>query len=148
MLPPVVRVVAGLLECDEGVLIACRRQPPAWAGWWEFPGGKVEAGEADAVALVRELEEELGVQVEVGAAVVTALHDFWHADAVGSTDAASPAETKRRIAISVYRIVSFSGAAVAREHSALAWVAYQALPSYKLLPADLVVLQALEDQRA
>ena len=128
---PLIRVVAGLFERDDDVLIARRVHPPEWAGWWEFPGGKVEPHETDAMALVRELEEELGVRVDVGAAVVTAMH----------TDAA------RRVAISVYRIRSFTGIPVPREHSALAWVSLQALPTYKLLPADLVVLQALQDLR-
>ncbi len=137
-----IRVVAGLLERDGALLIARRLRPPAWAGWWEFPGGKVEQGETDAMALAREMHEELGVQVEVGVPVITALHEFWTADARGS------APPGRRIAISVYRIVSFSGTPVAREHSALAWVSPGCMSNYKLLPADVVVLQAVEALRA
>ena len=136
-----IRVVAGLLERNGELLIARRLRPPAWAGWWEFPGGKVEQDETDAMALAREMREELGVEVEVGAPVITALHAFWPSHGNGSTDA------ERNIAISVYRIVSFSGTPVARVHSAVAWTSLGLLSTYKLLPADLVVVQALEQLR-
>ena len=124
-----IRVVAALLARDGCVLIARRVSPPAWAGWWEFPGGKVEAGEADAAALERECLEELGARVRTGTALVTVFHD----------------EPDRRIAISVYRAALTHGEPVAKEHDALAWVPIPELPTYKLLPADVVVLQALAD---
>jgi 8-oxo-dGTP diphosphatase len=62
-------VVAAVIERDGLILAARRTEPPALAGRWEFPGGKVEAGESDEQALVRECEEELGVRVAVGARV-------------------------------------------------------------------------------
>jgi 8-oxo-dGTP diphosphatase len=128
------RVVAALLERDAPsgetrMLVARRQHPPEWAGWWEFPGGKVEAGESDEAALVRELAEELGVRAEVHAPLVTVFH----------------VEPARRIAISVYRARLTGGEPVAREHDALAWATRGELPSYRLLPADLVVLRALAD---
>ena len=59
------RVVVGGAICDQGRLLAARRTaPPALAGRWELPGGKVEPGETPDVALVRELREELGIEVE------------------------------------------------------------------------------------
>jgi 8-oxo-dGTP diphosphatase len=59
-------VVAAAIERD-GRYLAARRTKPDWAaGRWEFPGGKVEAGEADTEALVREIREELGVEIAVG----------------------------------------------------------------------------------
>ena len=62
-------VVAAAIERD-GRYLAARRTKPDWAaGRWEFPGGKVEAGESDADALVREIREELGVGIAVGARV-------------------------------------------------------------------------------
>jgi 8-oxo-dGTP diphosphatase len=61
-----VRVVAGVVQY-EGLLLVCRRsEQKSLAGLWEFPGGKVELGESDREALIRELQEELGIQVEVG----------------------------------------------------------------------------------
>ncbi len=60
------QVVAAALVHD-GTLLSCRRvAPPELAGFWEFPGGKVEPGESDAEALVRECSEELGLAVLVG----------------------------------------------------------------------------------
>ena len=58
-------VVAAAIERD-GCYLAARRTRPAWAaGRWEFPGGKVEAGEGETQALIREIREELGVDIEV-----------------------------------------------------------------------------------
>jgi len=59
-------VVAAVIERDGLILAARRTGPPALAGRWEFPGGKVEPGEGDAAALVRECREELGVTITVG----------------------------------------------------------------------------------
>ncbi|MCF8540643.1 MAG: (deoxy)nucleoside triphosphate pyrophosphohydrolase [Aurantimicrobium sp.] len=61
-----IRVVAAVIERD-GKILACRRAPhKSLAGLWEFPGGKVEPGETDEVALAREILEELGLIIEVG----------------------------------------------------------------------------------
>lgn len=61
----VIEVVAAVIEHD-GLVLACRRRPEKAAGGkWEFPGGKVEQGETDAEALVREIHEELGIIIEV-----------------------------------------------------------------------------------
>ena len=63
-----IRVVAGVFEGDNpGELLAYRRTPgPRHGGLWEFPGGKVEEGESDRVALARELDEERGSKVDIG----------------------------------------------------------------------------------
>lgn len=67
---PVIVVGAAIVRDDgEAVLCARRSAPAHLAGKWEFPGGKVEAGESDAEAVVRECREELGVEVAVGARV-------------------------------------------------------------------------------
>ncbi|WP_131765433.1 (deoxy)nucleoside triphosphate pyrophosphohydrolase [Candidatus Protofrankia californiensis] len=60
-------VAAALVDLRGRVLACCRRGPSALAGGWEFPGGKVEPGEDEVTALVRECREELGVGIEVGA---------------------------------------------------------------------------------
>ncbi len=62
-------VVAGALISDAKLLVAQRERPPELAGLWELPGGKVSAGESEEAALARELHEELGVEVAVGARI-------------------------------------------------------------------------------
>ncbi len=64
------RIIVGAAIIEQGKLLACARaDPPELAGRWEFPGGKVEDGESEIEALVRECEEEIGVKVEVGARI-------------------------------------------------------------------------------
>jgi 8-oxo-dGTP diphosphatase len=62
----VTEVVAGVLECDGKILICQRRRDQPHPLKWEFPGGKLEAGESPETALVRELREELGIEAEAG----------------------------------------------------------------------------------
>lgn len=72
-----IEVVAGLIEDGGARLLACRRPlGKALGGKWEFPGGKLESGESPAVALVRELQEELGIQVELGVALNPVVWDY------------------------------------------------------------------------
>src|SRR5262245_27499940 len=68
--PSSLRVIVAAAIVADGLVLACERSaPPEAAGRWEFPGGKVEAGETDEQALARECAEELGVRVRVGARV-------------------------------------------------------------------------------
>lgn len=73
----VIRVVAGLIETEPGRYLVQQRLPgKSRALLWEFPGGKVEAGESDAGALVREGREELGVELEVGSLRFHTRHSY------------------------------------------------------------------------
>jgi 8-oxo-dGTP diphosphatase len=67
---PIPRIIVGAAVIEQGRLLACARAaPPELAGRWEFPGGKVEDGESETEALVRECEEEIGVKIDVGARI-------------------------------------------------------------------------------
>lgn len=72
-----VRVVAALIEGEGGKVLITQRRPQAFMPLkWEFPGGKVEPGESDVQALMRELKEELGIDTEVGEEFMALLHTY------------------------------------------------------------------------
>jgi 8-oxo-dGTP diphosphatase len=72
----VVRVVAAVIAVEGRYLITQRRRTAVLASLWEFPGGKVEPGETDADALAREIEERLGVEIEVGQMISFVRHPY------------------------------------------------------------------------
>jgi 8-oxo-dGTP diphosphatase len=112
----------------DGRVLACERsRPPETAGWWEFPGGKVEPGETEEDALVRECVEELGVRVEVGARV--------------GADVPLP---NGRAVLRVYAVRPLDGGRPRPlEHAALAWLRADELDSVPWLPADRPIVAEL-----
>ncbi|MCW2511456.1 MAG: nudG [Mycobacterium sp.] len=111
-------VVAGALISGATLLVAQRERPPELAGLWELPGGKVADGESDADALRRELDEELGVEVLVGARL--------GADVALSGD----------MVLRAYLVAHVSGLVQARDHRALRWVTVDELDALEWVPAD------------
>ena len=72
-----IEIVAGIIDDDTGKIGVNKRPPDkTFGGYWEFPGGKIEAGETHQKALARELEEELGIIVEVQEFITTLEHDY------------------------------------------------------------------------
>lgn len=120
----VVRVVAGVLVRDRRVLAAKRAAGTREAGLWEFPGGKVEPGEDDASALVRELLEELGVTVVTGAVLGESEHAYAHG-------------VVRLVALHCTLVV---GEPAALEHEAVRWLSVDELESVTWAPADVPLL--------
>ena len=121
-----VRVVAALLVRD-GLLFAARRSPERRdGGLWELPGGKVEPGESDQAALARELREELGIEVEVGAFVAEATHSYAHG----------------AVTLVGYRCMLVAGEPVLRDHDAARWLDAGVLHEVTWAPADLPLLAA------
>jgi 8-oxo-dGTP diphosphatase len=124
-------VAAALVDSDGRVLIAQRPEGKSLAGQWEFPGGKVEEGETPEIALIRELEEELGIVVKQAclAPFVFASHTY---------------ETFHLL-MPLYLIRRWDGEPEAREHSALKWVRPNAMRDYPMPPADLPLVAWLND---
>lgn len=123
-----VRVVVGAAIIAGGRVLACARaSPPEAAGKWEFPGGKVEAGESEADALIRECAEELAVRIEVG-------------DRVGRNVRMSHG----RAVLKVYaaRLVG-DAAPQPLEHAELRWLGADELDTVSWLPADVPIVAAL-----
>ncbi len=118
-------VVAGALVRGSAVLLAQRRRPPARAGRWELPGGKVAPGETEAAALVRELREELGIDVVV---------DGRLGDDVGVGDG---------LVLRAYRVAQTGGALHNHDHGALRWAGAADLDDVAWVPADRAWIPAL-----
>lgn len=132
MSTPLLLVAAcALIDVDGRVLIAQRPEGKSLAGLWEFPGGKVEPGETPEAALVRELKEELDIDVAEAclAPFVFASHVY------ESFHLLMPLWLCRR----------WSGVAIAREHQALAWVKPAALADFPMPPADAPLVAHLRD---
>ncbi|BBY14650.1 (deoxy)nucleoside triphosphate pyrophosphohydrolase [Mycolicibacterium litorale] len=118
-------VVAGALIAGSQLLVAQRERPPELAGLWELPGGKVADGESDATALARELREELGIDVAVGARI--------------GDDIALSATT----ALRAYLVTQTGGRLRPLDHRALRWVGRDELDALPWVPADRAWLGAL-----
>jgi mutator protein MutT len=121
-----VEVVCAILERDGLVLVAERPAGKRLAGYWEFPGGKIEPGESSEAALQRELEEELGCVVDVLTGGPPVLHDYeWG-----------------QVLLHPFRCRLREGSRhpMAREHAALKWVESHELANLRLAPADIPIL--------
>lgn len=129
--PTVLVVAAVLIDRDGRVLIAQRPEGKQMAGLWEFPGGKVEAGERPEQALVRELKEELGIDV-----TEACLAPFVFT---------SHAYESFHLLMPLYLCRRWSGVVEAREHAGLAWVKPDKLSAYPMPPADEPLIAWLRD---
>jgi 8-oxo-dGTP diphosphatase len=111
-------VVAGAIIAESKVLVAQRVRPPALAGRWELPGGKVAAGESESDALTRELAEELGVDVTVGPRL------------------GDDVELNATMTLRAYRVSLVRGEPHPHDHAALRWVTASELHDVDWVPAD------------
>ena len=117
-----------MIDAQRRVLIAERPAGKHMAGWWEFPGGKVSAGETDAAALERELREELGVETRAEGEIMTLTHDY----------------PDRTIDLVLWRATIIGGVPHSLDGQALKWVDCQSLGNEHLLPADAPFIGALQ----
>lgn len=123
-----VEVVAAVIERPDGsFLLAQRPAGKVYAGWWEFPGGKVDAGEGLQTALARELHEEIGIHVARAYPWITRVHVYEHAT----------------VMLHFFRVVEWSGEPRAREGQALLWQRLDAPIVEPMLPANGPVLASL-----
>ena len=124
-------VACALIDKDGRVLIAQRPQGKAMAGLWEFPGGKVEAGERPEDTLIRELREELSIEVKEPCLAPLTFASFPYPDF--------------HLLMPLYVCRRWEGVVVAREHAALKWVRPQKLREFPMPPADEPLIPALID---
>jgi 8-oxo-dGTP diphosphatase len=126
---PGLLIIVGAAIVAEGKVLGCERaEPPESAGRWEFPGGKVEPGESDIDALVRECEEELGVTIAVGQRIggdVLLAHG--------------------RAVLRVWLSEIVHGQPQALEHASLRWLAPDEFDAVPWLPADAPIVAQLAE---
>ncbi|WP_289085407.1 8-oxo-dGTP diphosphatase MutT [uncultured Sulfitobacter sp.] len=120
-----------LIDVDGRVLLAQRPPGKSMAGLWEFPGGKVEAGETPEAALIRELQEELGI-------------DTW-ASCLAPLTFASHAYDEFHLLMPLFACRKWNGTPQAREGQTLKWVRANALKDYPMPPADIPLIPILRD---
>lgn len=124
-------VVAAVIRDVEGrILLTQRLEGTHMGGLWEFPGGKVEAGERPEDALRRELTEEIGTAAEIGDPMTFAVH----------------CEPEMRILLLFYSVSIGDARPVALEGQEIAWVARHELNSYPMPPADTELVRRLIDE--
>ena len=128
-----VRVAAGVIRRGDGRVLISRRPPGKhMAGAWEFPGGKVKAGETPRRTLARELHEELGVSVRRALPIMSYAQEY----------------PDRLIELHFYLVREYSGAPSGREDQELAWEHPERLGELGFLPADRPLVDMLIQQTA
>jgi len=132
----VVEVAAAVLQRPDGTFLLAQRPPgKIWAGYWEFPGGKIEPGETPYHALVRELREELGIEVQTAYPWITRVFTYPHAT----------------VRLHFFRVTAWSGELHPHEGQEFEWQLPRSharergyVPVSPVLPANAPILRALE----
>src|SRR6187549_2940482 len=123
----VTEVAAAVIERPGEFLLAQRPEGKAYSGYWEFPGGKIEPGEDARAALVRELREELGIEVREATPWITRVYAYTHAT----------------VRLHFFRVTSWDGEPQPLEDQAIRWQRGEATDVAPMLPANAPVLAAL-----
>lgn len=133
---PIVEVAVGvLLKKNEGILLAQRPEGKPYAGYWEFPGGKIEAGETLFEALKRELSEEIDIQILDAKEFLTIEHDYPHA----------------YVRLHICLVNSWHGEVKGLENQATAWLSLDDIDKFEgsnlqpILPATRPILEKLKN---
>ena len=129
--PMLLVAACALIDADGRVLLARRPEGKKMAGLWEFPGGKLHPGETPEAALIRELKEELGIDVSAACLAPFAF--------------ASHAYERFHLLMPLYLCRRWKGTPTPRENQTLAWVRPQKLADYPMPPADKPLIPLLRD---
>ena len=124
-------VGAVIYDHTQGYLCALRGENMSLAGFWEFPGGKVEAGEDHKAALIREIKEELSCSIVIGDHITSVSHDYDHL----------------RVHLHTYWATFEEGRPTAKEHEELRWVTLQELNQLNWAPADIPTVDKLLESK-
>lgn len=123
-----INVVAAIIRCGDKIF-AIQRGYGEFKGGWEFPGGKIEAGETLKQALIREIKEELDTEIEVGELVDIVEYDY----------------SQFHLTMHCFWCTVKSGDLVLREHKAARWLTWEEFDSVEWLPADLGLIEKIKE---
>ncbi len=121
------KVIAGIILKDDKILIAQRGKQDALYGKWEFPGGKMEAGETDSETLERELFEEFGIKAQIGDYLCSSYFKF----------------KDNLMEMRAYFVPAFTGEIKITEHLQVKWVERKELTSYDMPDPDKPIVEKL-----
>ena len=125
-----IEVVAAIIQSG-GKYFTTQRGYGEWKDWWEFPGGKIEAGESHKEALQREIREELATEIEVGSLLTTVEYDY----------------PKFHLTMHCYLCTVVGGNLTLLEHEDARWLSKEDLDTVRWLPADRLIIELLKDKR-
>ena len=128
-MPDIVHVaVAVIVNANNEVCISLRHKDSHQGGLWEFPGGKIEHGETTEQALIREIKEELDLDIQQSRCLITITHDYHD----------------KRVCLHVRKVLSYQGQATGVEGQQVEWVNISSLSDYGFPVANLPVIKALQ----
>lgn len=124
----VIKVVAAIIV-EDNKIFATQRGYGDFKGGWEFPGGKIEAGELPQEALIREIKEELDTEIAVGELIDTIEYDY----------------PNFHLSMDCFWAKIVSGDLILKEHAAAKWLTKDELDSVEWLPADIALIDKLKE---
>lgn len=126
-----ITVTAAIIREKDSILIARRKPGQRLAGYWEFPGGKIEEGETLQACLKREIFEEFGWNIQIGEIVATNIHSYERGD----------------IYLVAMEALILSGTPVLTVHDKMEWVPVARLLEYQLAPADIPIAEMVQKKQ-
>ena len=123
-----IKVVAAILEKEDKILIAKKREGKPLAGLWEFPGGKIEEGETPEESLIRELMEEMNIKVRVNEYVGESIYDYGDG---------------KVISLKGFTAEIIEGDIKLTDHDEYKWVTLEEIYDYKVAPADIPLISKI-----
>jgi|UniRef100_UPI004047CD9F mutator protein MutT len=124
-------VTAAILEDKNRIMIARRKANRHLAGYWEFPGGKIEQNETPEQCLIREIKEEFLVDIEVKEFVGESIFNY----------------PGKEVKLLGYRCVIKSGELLPQDHDKIEWVTFQEITNFKMAPADIPLIEFYDQKR-
>ena len=124
----IIKVVAAILQKEDKILIARKKQGKPLAGYFEFPGGKIEEGETPEESLIRELMEEMNIKIAVKEYIGESVYDYGN---------------NKVISLLGYTAEIIDGEIKLSDHDIYEWVTLEQINNYKIAPADIPLIDKL-----